>query len=303
MKVISAYTKGWRTLFSHKKMWLMVYIFNVMFAVIILLPANNFLSNTIGNSLASDKILKKFDYPYISDIIDHHTFTMSMIKDQSIVLIILFLLFSIFLMGGIIGTIRSGEFSFRLFWSDCGYYFWRLFRLTLFFFIIHGILLWLATQTFSSIGLNPFEMESDIAFVRQFKLVGAIYLIFAVFIFMIQDYSKLQIVKMDRRLITQPILNSIKLILKNFFPCLLLYFFNICFFFLVIGIYYFINISFEMTSDGTIFLAFIMGQLLLILRVGLKFLNLMSANYLMENIEGESPDSSESSTSEIVMID
>ena len=263
----------------------MVYLFNVLFAAIILLPAKNFLTNTIGNSLAADKILQKFDYPYISDIIDHHIFTMSMIKDQSIVVIVLFLFFSIFMMGGIIGSIRRGQgFSFRSFWSDCGYYFWRFLRLTIFFLIIHGIVLSLAAWTLSTIGLNPFKMESDAVFVARLKLVSTVYLFLAVFIFMIQDYSKLQIVKMDNTFINRPILKSIQLIFKNFFPCLLLYLINLLGFLLLGGLYYLIRTNVEMTSDGTILLAFVIGQLLLIVRIGLKFLNLMSANHLMEKV-------------------
>lgn len=286
MTAISAYTNGWRTLFNHKKMWLMVYLFNVLFAAIILLPAKNFLTNTIGNSLAADKILKKFDYPYISDIIDNHIFTMSMIKDQSIVVIVLFLFFSIFMMGGIVGSIRRGVgFSFRAFWSDCGYYFWRFLRLTIFFLIIHAIVLSLAAWAFSFIGLNPFKMESDAIFVSRFKIVSVIYLFFAVFIFMIQDYSKLQIVKMDKTLINRPILQSIRLIFKNFFPCLLLYLINILVFLLIGGLYYLLRTNVMMTSNGTILLAFIFGQFFLIVRIGLKFLNLMSANHLMEKID------------------
>ncbi len=286
MEAISAFLKGWGTLFNHKRMWLMVYLFNALFAAIILLPAKNFLTNTIGNSLAADKILQKFDYPYISDIIDNHIFTMSMIKDQSIVVIVLFLVFSIFMMGGIVGSIRrDSNFSFRLFWSDCGYYFWRFLRLTLFFLIIHGILLSIAAWTFTSIGLNPFKMESDAIFMTRFKWVATIYLFLAVFIFMIQDYSKLQIVKQDKTLINRPILQSIKLIFRNFFPCLLLYIINLLVFLVLGGIYYLLRTNVTMTSDGTILLALIIGQLLLIVRIGLKFLNLMSANHLMDKID------------------
>lgn len=289
MTAINAYIKGWGVLFNHKKMWMMVYLFNVLFAAIMLLPAKNFLTNTIGNSLAADKILKKFDYPYISDIIDNHIFTMSMIKDQSIVVIILFLFFSIFMMGGIIGSIRRGQgFSFRPFWSDCGYYFWRFLRLTIFFLIIHAIALTLAGFAFSSIGLNPFKMESDAVFVTRFKIVGTIYLFLAVFIFMIQDYAKLQIVKMDKTFINRPILQSIRLIFKNFFPCLLLYLINIFFFLLIAGLYYLLRTNLKMTSDGTILMAFLIGQLFLMVRIGLKFLNLMSANHLMEKIDAPS---------------
>ena len=41
----------------------------------------------------------------------------------------------------------------------------------------------------------------------------------------------------------------------------------------------------KLTSDGTILLSFIASQMVLIIRIGLKFINLISANYLMEKVD------------------
>ncbi|MFK8102350.1 MAG: hypothetical protein AB8G15_07495 [Saprospiraceae bacterium] len=253
-----------------------------MIALISLIPLSSFLSQTVGQSLSLNRSLAKFDYLFLSDFYNTYGEGVQIILNQSIVLVILNFLFSIFLMGGLVASIRKREnkFSFNEFWKNCAYYFGRIFRLTVYFLVFQGILLGILFMLLLANGISPFEVESETELIHHLNVLFTIYLFFATIFFMIQDYAKIHLVYQDKKIIARPIYESFRFVIKNFFHFLFLYLLNVATFFLLCFVYYQLNHLIQPDDMTTITLVFLLGQVFILGRIITKILNLASADHL-----------------------
>lgn len=282
MKIFKAYLAGWSRAFHLWKLCLLLYILNFLIALISLIPLSSFLSQTVGQSLSLNRSLAKFDYLFLSDFYNTYGEGVQIILNQSIVLVILNFLFSIFLMGGLVASIRKREnkFSFNEFWKNCAYYFGRIFRLTVYFLVFQGILLGILFMLLLANGISPFEVESETELIHHLNVLFTIYLFFATIFFMIQDYAKIHLVYQDKKIIARPIYESFRFVIKNFFHFLFLYLLNVATFFLLCFVYYQLNHLIQPDDMTTITLVFLLGQVFILGRIITKILNLASADHL-----------------------
>ena len=274
---------GIKALFSNWKMWLIVYGANVFFALFIAFPFNSFLKFSIGNSLAVNESLNRFDYTFISDFLNEYGIGFSQILKQSYFVLALFFLLSIFLMGGIVNTYlqKNATFNYKDFWVACHQNFWKLLRLTIYYFLIHLVLAGFFFGIFSIGGLSPFDLESDAALISKIKWFGGAYIFVAALFMMFQDYVKVSVVKDGQRWITNASMSGIGFVYNNFLSCFLLFLIQVLFFGLIVFVYTTIRKQFFISSEGTILLALFLGQIFIFGRIGLKLLRLSVARYFI----------------------
>jgi len=288
LKAVKAYAKGWQFLFKNWKMCLILYAFNIGFAVVAAFPLNNYLQSTVAHTLSIQESLKGFNYAIISDFLNEYGTGLAVVFNQSLVILFLFLLVSIFLTGGILNVIKyyPSRFESGLFWQGCIKYFWRLFRLTAYFLIAQGLLLFVAfnVYTFISGGINFFELESDKQLVDAFKIVFPVYLFLVMLLFLIQDYIKIHMAHEEKFLLTKPIWQGIVLVFKNFIPFLLLYIFNLITFLLLFATYWFISDVFQTETLSMIILVFAISQISIIARIGSRLINLSSVGWMYNTV-------------------
>lgn len=279
MAIIKSYQSGWKKVWKNKKMWVLLYLLNFVFALLSAVPFSGFLSKSVGHTLENSNMLNGFDYTFISDLIREYGSGLSVIMSLSQGIIILFFIFSVFWMGGILSILKleDNDYSFRKFWQGSAIYFWRLIRLTFYFTFFQALLLGFFTFLFLQQGVNPLEVESEMTIINSLMILLPIYLLIATVIFMIQDYAKIQIVHQDSKLIFQSIKKAFSFVVKNFRKCFLLYLLNILTFFTFFGIYWILSNSFKSDSTPTIFLLFLIGQAFIFSRIAVKLLNLGSA--------------------------
>ena len=286
MNPIRAYLEGWKAVFRNGRMWLALYLFNVLLALLAAFPFSGYLGKTIGQSLELQRSLSGFNYTFATDFLREYGQGLSGILDASLGFTGLYLLVSIALTGGILLVFRhfSGPFQWAVFRQGCARFFWRLLRLTLYFALLHisvlalfGGLFYLATG-----GLSIFQMETELELVRPLYFILPIYLLVAAVFFMVQDYAKVHIVQADESLLTRPIRQAFGLAFRNFGPFFLLYLLNIASLLVLFGIYWWISSRFQATSGGTIAGLFLLGQAFVAGRIGLRLLNLGSATYLYQ---------------------
>ena len=284
MKAITAYIKGWKKVLKHKRMSLLLYGLNLFVAMLSLIPLSGFLKKTLAHSLMANKMLTGFDYTFLTDFYHQYGQGISLILNQSIGFIILFFVFSVFMMGGILSVFKhtAHEFSFAQFWKGCGKYFWRLLRLTIYFLIIQGVIFvffgWLFLQMVGS--SSPFGLESELVLVNNFKILFPIYVFVITLFFMIQDYTKIHLVQEDQIWLTQPIKQSFQIVFNNIIPFSFLYLLNILTLLLLFGIYWIFKNQLNVNSLLSIF---VLSQLFIFGRVVIRLLNLSSATYLYQN--------------------
>lgn len=288
MKAVKAYTKGWQFLFNNWKMCLILYAFNVGFAIVAAFPLNNYLQSTVAHTLSIQESLKGFNYAIISDFLNEYGTGLAVVFNQSLLILLLFLLVSIFLTGGILNVIKyyPARFESGLFWQGCIKYFWRLFRLTFYFLIVQGLVLFIAYKvyTFFSGGINFFELESDKQLIDAFKIVFPFYLFLVMLLFLIQDYIKIHLIHEEKYLLTKPIWKSVVLVFKNFLPFFVLYLFNLITFLLLFGAYWFISELFQTETLGMIILVFAISQVSIIARIGSRLINLSSVGWMYKSV-------------------
>jgi len=279
MTITNAYHSGWKKVWKNKRMWVLLYLLNFVFALLSAVPFSGFLSKSLGNTLASSQMLDGFDYTFISDLMREYGSGFSVVMNLSVGIILLFFIFSIFWMGGILSILKreDDDYSFRKFWQGSAIYFWKLIRLTFYFTFFQIIILGFFVFLFLQNGISPFELENEMVIIRSVMILLPIYLFFATVFFMIQDYAKIHILHSETTWIFQPIKNSFRFVFKNFRKCFGLYLLNLLTFLTFFGIYWILSNGFKSNSTPTIFLLFLIGQAFIFSRIAVKLLNLGSA--------------------------
>lgn len=290
MAIIKPYRSGWKKVWKNKKMWVLLYLLNVVFALLSAVPFLGFLSESVGHTLANSKMLDGFDYTFISDLMREYGSGLSVILNLSKGIILLFFLFSIFWMGGILSILKNEEndYSFRKFWQGSAVYFWKLIRLTFYFTFFQIVILGFFAFLFLQQGVSPFEVESEVSIIKSIMILLPIYLLFATIFFMIQDYAKIHIVHDETKFIFQPIKNAFRFVFKNFRKCFGLYLLNLLTFAVFFSIYWILSNSFNSNSTPTITLLFLIGQTFIFSRIAVKLLNLGSAMELFQTLKIDS---------------
>jgi len=277
MSIFSAYIEGLKKTFRNGKLWLLLYGLNFLLALLLAYPLSDFLSKKLSTTLAIDKLFNGFDFTIFNDILKKYGDALSVFSSISIFAALLFLLFSVFVVGGILNLFIHHKTSTNLnnFWSGGSKYFWRMLRLTFYFLIIHYLVAFIFQNIYGALTAGGFENYDSEKYLWQVAyVVLPIYLFFATVFFMIHDYAKIHIIHSNKKIIFRPILEAFQFVFKNFGKTLLLYLLNLLTFLIVFFIYWKINGPLGPNSIG---LAFIIGQAFVIFRIGTKLLNLGSA--------------------------
>lgn len=284
MKALQAYIKAWGTLFRNKRMWGIFYLANLGLAFLAAIPVSGFLGNNVGHSLSLKRSVEEFDYLFLNELMNEYGALIRSILDQSLLFTLLFLLLSVFMVGGFLYVLKKDQerFSFVLFLIGCSKYFWRMLRVTIYFLLIQVFVLFLFFSFFSLMvdGLSPFEMESERQLTNSFMILGPIYLLAFTIISMIHDYTKIHIVHKKPKWLFGTFWEGFKITFQNFRKFFFLYFLNILTFFLGLGIYYMVKGIFGTETMLAVFLTFFIGQIFIFFRIGIKLLNLSNATYL-----------------------
>ena len=232
-------------------------------------------------------MLNGFDYAFTTDFVREHGGGLPIIFNLSQGILIIYFVFSVFWMGGILKVLKKEDnpFSFRKFLQGSAHYFWRLIRLSIYFIIFHVINLLIFVFIFLKIGVSPFEMESEVIIINSIKIMLPIFLLISTILFLVHDYAKIQIIHQKKKIITRPILDSFRFVFKNFKKCIGLYLLNLLTFGIFFGIYWLLSNSFKSTTSPSIFLLFIIGQAFIFSRIATKLLNIGSAISLFQKIQ------------------
>lgn len=264
----------------------MLYAFNISLAFLAVLPFSGYLGKTIGQSLDLRRSLERFDFTLLGDFMNEYGQGFYALLDQTIGFVFLFFIASIFLMGGVLQSLIHSTriFAYYDFWKGCGQYFWRLFRLTAYFFIFQGILLALCLLLFQLIAgsLSPFDLESEVPIIRAFWIVGPIWVILSSLILLIQDYSKIKMVEKNEFWMVFPIRDAVSFVFSHFLKVLPLYVLYGLTFLFVSFLYLKVVQLFQAESFGTILGMFVLGQLYILFRIGQKIANLAALNDLAQ---------------------
>ena len=116
--ISSKTTKQWKSV-------LLIYAVQLVLGIVVAVTAFRQFNGAIGNSLELDRLANGFDRSIFSDMINEFPTIIEQIQSRFVLVVVLFLLLSIFLHTGLLSNIRKGNYSISKYFQDAKKYFFK----------------------------------------------------------------------------------------------------------------------------------------------------------------------------------
>jgi hypothetical protein len=203
MKTLRSFTKGIRDALLRPKATVVLWLVNAAFAAIVYFVASGALTQALGRSLAADDLLSRSNVDALFELLTGNAAALSALLLVALVALVLYVLVSPFLYGGILHDLahqgeRSGGFA-QSFWAGGGRYYGRFFRLipaSLVVWVPAVVFYFLADRALDYIGRDP--LKEQLGFYLTFvRIAVALFLFFLVK--MIMDYARIRLAVTESR--------------------------------------------------------------------------------------------------------
>ncbi len=136
-----AFFQGLKTGLLQWRIAATVYLIQLGLALTLGIQVYEVLQASIGHSLEVDKLMHGYDHTVLTDFLKVHGASITPLIGQLRWLMLLWLLFSVFINGGLLYcAAEPRQASARLFWQGGAVYFWPFLKIGLFFLVL--VLLW-----------------------------------------------------------------------------------------------------------------------------------------------------------------
>lgn len=273
MKIIKSYTTGFKAALNTKKLITTIYVITFLMALVLAIPFNGTIQKEAGNSMAFSALVKDFDYTVYSDFMDQSAKAIQPYISTAIWMGIFYLLFTIFFEGGILTILKRKEdkFTLRLFWEASAKYFSRFFRLAVYMIITQAIIAVIYFIILSKIISSVYDSAPNEITMFYTILAGIIiYLLIFIFQLTVTDYAKIMMVENDECRPFRTIIRSFDFVFSHFLSTYFLYLFLLIAPIIMFTIYFKLESVIGMTSGLTIFVAFIIQQIVIWSRIFIK---------------------------------
>ncbi len=212
---------GFRLTAQNKKMIGIVYLINVLFGLLMMLPWRAAISSFGGHSLLMRNMGGAFNMDFLFDLVIHQPTFLSIWITVIAAGLLLYQLVQLFLSGGIFSVyLGDGVYDPAVFWGSASRYFWRFVRLALWSLLILGLFVGIvfAFKELQRLiwGKHPYETVLYWNKVFRIVLLQFLLMLYA----MILDYSRMVIIRDDVRRSRQALLAGIRFVQQQFWPAL-----------------------------------------------------------------------------------
>ena len=219
MKILQAYVSGFKTTLKSYKMITLVYIVVLFLGLVVAIPFFFGLKSAAGMTISPGKLLHDFDFTAFSEILKFHGEEIKSSITQGAWIVVLFMVLSIFLTGGILRTLKQGHKKFGLynFFAGCGKFFYRFFRLSIYSLALHALLALIIYVPFAiivSTGLNQSFTEKTVFWV--FLSFAILHLLLGLYLVIISDYARFILVTSDSKKAFKSLWHSAKFVSGKF---------------------------------------------------------------------------------------
>ena len=224
MNIFKAYYSGLKESVRLPRPVFLIYFINLLIGILIAIPFFGIMNDSLGNTLAVNKILKDFDATIFADFIANSPEAITYILSQVKWMILISWIISIFLAGGIIRTLNQDKFSMTSFFSGAGYNFFRFWGISIIMIFLQVILLLIIyIPTFRIISSISDTVSSELTLYKVFFAGFGLHILLMLMLFMVADYSKFYAALYDKRNIFKSVLGGFRYVFKNFFRTYTLY--------------------------------------------------------------------------------
>lgn len=273
MSIIQAWISGLRRGLAQPGMTLWLYVLNLLVALPLAMACRSVLSDGLDGSMALSNLMAGLDYTVWQDFSNVHGQELSAAMGQLLWVILLSMLLSTFLSGGILSELRAGreKFSTSSFFAGCGTYFSRFFRLFLIFGVSLLVMATLLVVVLSAAGDALTEnAASEITYIWVRGISVVIFLVPVMLLLMIADYAKLSVVVNNDRSMLKTAWRAMQFVLRRVFKTFGLELSMLLVPVVLFGVYLILDLSIGMTTGATILVMFILQQLFLFSRAWTK---------------------------------
>jgi hypothetical protein len=263
VRVLKSYGNGVREATIRPKMVLLLWFFNFLFGIFIFYLLYNRLAEALSHSAISEGMASKVNYHFVFEFLTYHGQAWATIRSAALILVCVYVLFSIFLFGGILHSlVETQKVAFlQRFFQGCGKFFGRFFRLfiySLILWFVFFVLMFILYQVGSALtgrGVN----EQLVFYVFLVEVAVALFFIFL--INMIQDYARIRIVTEDSRYVFRSLFQSIGFVFKRLGGTLVLYYLLVLTGVVIAVVYWGLRSVIPFSSAAAILITFVVYQL------------------------------------------
>ncbi|MCK4466444.1 MAG: hypothetical protein KAU83_12105 [Bacteroidales bacterium] len=273
MNILQSYASGFKTTVRFLKLTLVVYILNLLMGLTIAIPFMGALKEASGHSMAPQNLLKGFDFTSFQEILRHYGEEISSYLSHGFWIVLFFLILSIFLTGGILTAFNKKEstFSLKSFFSGCGTFFFRFFKVSLYTVFMHIILAVFVYLIFALIVAGMAGgTASEKTFFHLFVFFLGIHLLLGIYLIIITDYSRFMLVLNDSGKVLKSIWLATKFVTRKLPHTYGLYLMLLVIPLILFYLYMIASRTIGMTSGITILIMFVLQQLFIWLRISLR---------------------------------
>jgi hypothetical protein len=189
--------KGMILSWQKRRLAVRLWASNFIFSLFAVGPLFFLMMDHMSHSFSGERALQKLDIFWLGDFVYRYMNIAPALTGLILLAVILYLLLSVFLNGGIIGGLNRAEAKTTLadFFHDCGLYFWRFFRLFLLSIPVYLVVLGIfypLIKTFLEIFSRRAATEWPALIVSNLRLLALVLLLAVVSMFF--DYVKIGLV-------------------------------------------------------------------------------------------------------------
>ena len=206
--ISSKATKQWKSI-------LLIYGVQLVLGIIVAVIAYRQFNGAIGSSLELDRLANGFDRSIFSDMINKFPVIIEHIQSRFALMVVLFLLLSIFLHAGLLSNIRYGYYSIFKYFQNANIFFFKFLKvvlISLFLKIVVLAIIWVPFFMLIGDPLETFHSEKTLIF----TVIGLVILsvLFLIVIWLWSVLSRYHIVDENRSLVSMKA--GWRLLISNF---------------------------------------------------------------------------------------
>lgn|GEM_PF-1462903 len=261
--IFQSYKAAWHFLLKHKSIILVLYGFNLVFAILSIGPFKSYLETVFAKSDSINTLASRFDYNIIMDVVNEYGLGIGMTFSAFISYFIMYTLWSTFATAGFLGmyqkSLSEGHSKIKEFWSSGITFFFKFLRLNIYVLIIYAAVIALLAVFFMKDGLDVFKMESEETLVSRFWILLGLFFIIGFFISIFRDVSRSKIIILNPMYIHKTNQIAFKSIFKPKY--ILLSLINLFFLGIICLVFCILK------GSSLVWLAFLISQLYLLFRL------------------------------------
>lgn len=274
MTSLAAVVRGAGTVNRSWRVWLLIWLLTLAFALVAVLPIAAVMQTDLGHSLWAARMLGNFDATWMAEYVAATGSATLAIPPIVIACGVLYLLLSAFLTGGIVSVFAraDGTSGPADFWAGCGRNFWRLVRVLLWSLAAYAIA-FLAGSLLDAVARKIWGEgmeERPLVIFGWFRATFVLLLL--LLLNMVFDYARIRVVVEDTRKTARSVLRSFRFVFCNFGLTAGTYGLVLLLGILLAALYWVLSGALPRTSLGLLLVVLIVQQVYVVLRVWVRLL-------------------------------